>query len=364
MQGRLETQRQMILRHQAELQQEQQQQQQQIEELRQRRELFEAQQRFMAQENEQCEAQRRRDPQQPNVQQPWLWAHLFNQARQEQPPPAPAAPAPAAPAQAAVPVHTATIATAAATAKAAASGPATPQPPGAPRDWESESASDRKARHEKYATMAASSDTGKVSIQQQSKALVKAVEVQEEMVRYLRSFSFDPPDSEEQQAMDKRIEDLLEAHADLTKHLEFIGVAYDHGWEAAKIFYENRKIGKSKEISAAVKEAKKVKDKKSKSSTSSSSSSSSSSSDAKKAKKSNNSGSRSANSGWNYWPAAAFLAAQQQQYQAPAAYNYSAPFQASNFGPQRRFGGQRNFFCFRCGENSHGWQNCPKPLSK
>ena len=232
--------------------------------------------------------------------------------------------------------------------------PATPTPPGEPRSWEAESETERKTRHAKYATMAASTETNKTFIQQQSLAMIKSVICWEDTIMYFRSIK--EKDSKKKEAIDKRIEEALEAHLDLVKHLEFLGVAYDHGWEMARIFSDNRKIGKSKEISAAVKEAKRAKEKKGKFS----SSTPSSSSDTKTAKKNFGSGFRSGYGGLSYWPAVAAYAAQQQQIQQPVY----QPQPSSFFQPQRRFSGQRSFFCFRCGENTHGWQTCPKPLGK
>ena len=376
LQQQLQAQRNMIVQRQNQLQQTQREQEQQLEELERQQEQQEEQQQRLEQQRLNNRARRhshehdlsQEEAPAPNDmeamfrQAPWLLANMMQGI--PQPPPLPsqgksktAKKSRPTKEKRRIPAEEAAATTdpeSASDSDSSSAKSSTPTPPGEPRSWESESETERKTRHAKYATMAACTETNKTSIQQQSLAMIKSVIGWEDTIKYFRSLK--EKDGKKKEAIDKRIEEALEAHSDLVKHLEFLGVAYDHGWETARIFGDNRKIGKSKEISAAVKEAKQAKEKKGKALSSTASSSAYS----RKTKKNFGSGFRYGYGGPSYWPAVAAYATQQQQIQQPI-YQPQAP---SFLQPQRRFGGQRSFFCFRCGENTHGWQTCPKSLGK
>ena len=84
----------------------------------------------------------------------------------------------------------------------------------------------------------------------------KSVKNNEDMIAYFHTFFFSEYAKKEKEHAD-HLEAILQAHGDLVKHMDFLMVASNHRWDAAKIFADNHKIGKSKEVLGVFTEAKK-----------------------------------------------------------------------------------------------------------
>ena len=105
--------------------------------------------------------------------------------------------------------------------------------------------------------MAESSGSSNRAIQQQASAMVTSVASHENVVRFLRSLEIPPDDEDQAKQLADTIDSVQKARADLIKHFDFLGVAFDYGWDAAKIFKEDSCDATDKRIISAVNKAKK-----------------------------------------------------------------------------------------------------------
>ena len=217
-----------------------------------------------------------------------------------------------------------------------------PPPPGAIHPWEQETASEREKRHQRYKTMADASSHDKKAVQQQASAMVGSVFSQERIITYLRTLDLPADDPDGARDLAELIDTAQAARKDLLSHFEFLGVAHDHEWDAAKIYKEEPDETASKRVQAAVAKAKKKreaserdKQKKKQKRSSSSSSSNKRRSDAEKPSCSHSSTSCCP---------------------PPACHGHSQPY-------QKQFRSQ-NLPCIRCGDTAHHWRQCPKPATK
>ena len=99
----------------------------------------------------------------------------------------------------------------------------------------------------------------KRAIQQQASAMFSSVVSQERVISYLRTLEFPAADPAVVQAMAETIGMLQVGCQDLINHFEFLEVAHDHGWEAARIYREDLE-DTSKRVQQAVERAKKKKE--------------------------------------------------------------------------------------------------------
>ena len=216
-----------------------------------------------------------------------------------------------------------------------------PAPPGAIRAWEQESDAERSKRHDKYKKMSEASGNDKRAVQQQAVAMMSSVASQERVISYLRSLDLPPGEDDLAKELADTIEAVQSARQDLVDYFEFLGVAHDYGWDAAKIF-KDEPDDASKRIQSAVAKAKKKREasdreKKQKKKKSKSSSSSSGS------KRSHDSSDKASSSCTSH------CCQPVQCYQ---------PYQ------QKQFRSGQNLPCIRCGDTAHHWRQCPKPATK
>ena len=213
-----------------------------------------------------------------------------------------------------------------------------PTPPGAIRLWEQELEADRSKRHDKYKRMSDSTASDKKAIQQQASAMMTSVASQERVILYLRSLDL-PNDNDAVQDLPQTIDVLQSARQDLVDHFEFLGVAHDHGWDAARFYRDEPSDAVSKRVQSAVSRARKKKeaddrDKKKKKQKRSSSSHSSSSSFKRRSSESEKSCKCSAASSSSACCAPCYG---------------SQPY-------QRQFRSNQNLPCIRCGDTAHHWR--------
>ena len=187
--------------------------------------------------------------------------------------------------------------------------------------------------------MAAATGSDKRAIQQQASAMMDSVLNQERVISYLRSLDLPPGDDGNLQQMADTIEAVQLSRQQLVSHFEFLGVAYDHGWDAAKIYREDPEDA-SKRVQSAVSKAKRKKEAEDKERKKKKQKRSSSSSYSKKKKESSDSSEKHA--------------CAHSSHCCPPSYQ---PY-------QRQFRAGQNLPCIRCGDTAHHWRQCPKPASK
>ena len=179
---------------------------------------------------------------------------------------------------------------------------------------------------------------------QQASAIFDSLVAQEKTVSFLRTLDLAAADPDRIRSVADLIDSLQTGRQRLVDHFEFLGVAHDHGWDAARIYREDPPEDASKRVLNAVSKAKKKKDaddreKKKKRR------SSSSSSFAKRRRDSDNSDKSCTHS----HSSSSHHCCSQQQYQQPY---------------QRQFRAGQNLPCIRCGDTAHHWRQCPKPATK
>ena len=178
---------------------------------------------------------------------------------------------------------------------------------------------------------------------QQASAIFGSLVSQENTVAFLRTLDLPPEDDATIRTIASLIDSLQTGRQQLVDHFEFLGVAFDHGWEAARIYREDPPEDASKRVLNAVSKAKKKKeaddrDKKKKKRRSSSSA------PVKRRRDSDNSEkscSHSSSSHHHCCP--------QPQWQQPY---------------QKQFRAGQNLPYIRCGDTAHHWRQCPKPATK
>ena len=203
--------------------------------------------------------------------------------------------------------------------------------------------------------MSEASGSDKRAIQHQSSAMASSVINQELAITYLRSLDLPLDDEPQAKSLAETIDALQQSRKDLVDYLEYIGVAHDFGWDAAKIYRDEPDDAVSKRIQSAVSKAKKKresaeKDKKKKKAKRSSSSSSSSGTTSKRSRSN-----ASEKSGASCSHAAASSCCSGSQNHYHSGY---VPYH------QRQFRAGQNLPCIRCGDTAHHWRQCPKPATK
>lgn len=184
----------------------------------------------------------------------------------------------------------------------------------------------------------------KRAIRQQASAITSSVLSQEKVILYLRSLDL-PEGAEGDGAGDhaRALADMIDcvqsARQDLVSYMEFLGVAHDYGWDAARIYHEEPNDA-SKRIQSAVAKAQKKreaaeKEKKKKKSRRSSSSNSSSK------RKRESDGDKSS-----------------------CSHSHSSSHCCQSQPYQKQFRSTQNLPCIRCGDTAHHWRQCPKPATK
>ena len=178
---------------------------------------------------------------------------------------------------------------------------------------------------------------------QQASAIFDSLLSQEKTIAFLRTLDLPADDAERIQSVASLIDSLQTGRQRLVDHFEFLGVAHDHGWEAARIYREDPPEDASKRVLNAVSKAKKKKeadDREKKKKKKRSSSSSSSYSKRRRDSDANDKSCSHSHSASHCCP--------QPQYQ---------PY-------QRQFRAGQNLPCIRCGDTAHHWRQCPKPATK
>ena len=113
-----------------------------------------------------------------------------------------------------------------------------------------------RRRHTRY-KMAEASSHDKRTVQQQASAMMGSVISQERLITYLRSLDLPLDDPDGARELADLIDSAQTARKDLVSHFEFLGVAHDHEWDAARIYKDEPDETASKRVQAAVAKAKK-----------------------------------------------------------------------------------------------------------
>ena len=189
--------------------------------------------------------------------------------------------------------------------------------------------------------MAEASAPEKKAIMQQASAIFGSVISQENTIAFLRTLDLPVHDEANIGAIASLIDSLQSGRQELVNHFEFLGVAFDHGWDAARLYRDDPPEDASKRVLSAVSKAKKKKeaddrDKKKKRRSASSSAS-------KRRRDSDNSDKSCSHSGSHHH------CCPQPQWQQPY---------------QKQFRAGQNLPCIRCGDTAHHWRQCPKPATK
>ena len=193
--------------------------------------------------------------------------------------------------------------------------------------------------------MAEVSTHDKRTVQQQASAMVGSLLSQERLITYLRSLDLPVEDQEGARELASLIDAAQSARQDLVAHFEFLGVAHDHEWDAARIYKDEPDETASKRVQAAVAKAKKKHE----------------SDDREKKKKqqqkrsSSRSSSNKRRSDSSDKPSCSHASAS-TCCPPPACSGHSQPY-------QKQFRSQA-LPCIRCGDTAHHWRQCPKPAIK
>ena len=108
--------------------------------------------------------------------------------------------------------------------------------------------------------MAEASAPEKKAIMQQASAIFDSLLSQEKTIAFLRTLDLPADDAERIHSVATLIDSLQIGRQRLVDHFEFLGVAHDHGWEAARIYREDPPEDTSKRVLNAVAKAKKKKE--------------------------------------------------------------------------------------------------------
>ena len=223
------------------------------------------------------------------------------------------------------------------------------------RNWEKETPKQRATRYKKYEKMSESTEPEKQSVRHQVGAMYRSIIAQEKVVEHLRSLRYE--DATEEQTQDNKdlLEEVLAARKELVERTNYLEVAHDYDWDAAKVYREMKEANPSSIVLKAVTESKKRK----------AAVGGKKDTEEKKKKKPEAASSSGPSSGGSWRGAqhyAAYHPPVQQQYWQPQYSGYHAPYppaapynrQANQFRQTPRPAG-----CFTCGEASHGFRRCP-----
>ena len=193
--------------------------------------------------------------------------------------------------------------------------------------------------------MAEASGTEKRAIMQQASAIYESVLSQERTVAFLRTLDLPAEDDGTVRTVAELIDALQSARKRLVDHFEFLGVAHDHGWEAARIYREDPPEDASKRVLNAVSKAKKKKE----------------SEDRDKKKKKQQRRSSSSSSKRRHDSSEASEKTCSHSHSHGSSHHCCA----SHYQPyQKQFRAGQNLPCIRCGDTAHHWRQCPKPATK
>ena len=195
--------------------------------------------------------------------------------------------------------------------------------------------------------MAEASNPEKRAIMQQASAIFDSLVAQEKTVSFLRTLDLAAADADRIRSVADLIDSLQTGRQRLVDHFEFLGVAHDHGWDAARIYREDPPEDASKRVLNAVSKAKKKKDADDREKKKKKRRSSSSASYSKRRRDSDNSDKSCSHS--HSHASSSHHCCSQPQYQQPY---------------QRQFRAGQNLPCIRCGDTAHHWRQCPKPATK
>ena len=191
--------------------------------------------------------------------------------------------------------------------------------------------------------MSEASGSDKRAIQQQASAIMSSVISQEKVISYLRSLDL-PEGGDEAAEHARNLADLIDtvhsARQDLVNYMDFLGVAHDYGWDAARIYHDEPDDASSKRVQSAVAKAKKKREASEKD---------------KKKKKSRRSSSYSS----------AKRKKDSEPEKSSCSHAHSSSHCCQGHQPyQRQFRSSQNLPCIRCGDTAHQWRQCPKPATK
>ena len=188
--------------------------------------------------------------------------------------------------------------------------------------------------------MAEATAPEKRAIMQQASAIFGSLVSQEKTVAFLRTLDLPAEDEDTIRSIASLIDGLQSGRQSLVDHFEFLGVAFDHGWDAARIYREDPPEDASKRVLNAVTKAKKKKEADER--------------DKKKKKRrlpSSNSSKRRRDSD----------ASEKSCSHATSHHCCPQPYQQPY---QKQFRAGQNLPCIRCGDTAHHWRQCPKPATK
>ena len=223
------------------------------------------------------------------------------------------------------------------------------------KNWEKETPKQRATRYKKYEKMSESTEPDKQSVRHQVGAMYKSIIAQEKVVEHLRSLRYEDATDEQTQDNKDLLEEVLAARKELVERTNYLEVAHDYDWDAAKVYREMREANPSSIVLKAVTESKKRK------------AAVGGKKDTEEKKKKPEAAASAGSSSGGSWRGAPHYAAYHppappSQYWQPQYSGYHAPYppaapynrQANQFRQNTRPAG-----CFTCGEASHGFRRCP-----
>ena len=235
------------------------------------------------------------------------------------------------------------------------------------RNWEKETPKQRAVRYRKYEKMAENTDSDKQSVKHQVSAMYRSVIAQEKMIEYLRATRNNGSSGEQAQNKKDMIEEILTARKELVERINYLEVAHDYDWDAAKVYREMREANPSSIVLKAVTEAKKRK------------AAGKKEPEEKRKRKAEHHGAThhggSVNNAWrshSNYAGFQYAAPQQQYWPQQQQFQYQMPQPQTAFAPPppAPYGRQTNAFrptrqggCFYCGDSSHGFRRCPNAQS-
>ena len=192
--------------------------------------------------------------------------------------------------------------------------------------------------------MSEATGTEKKAIMQQASAIFASLVNQEQTITFLRTLDLPADDAGTVRVIADLIESLHNSRQQLVDHFEFLGVAFDHGWDAAHIYREDPPEDTSKRVLNAVSKARKKKE-----------------ADEREKKKKKNRSSSSSGSGASKRRRDSTDSSGQGCSHSHAS-SHCCPPQWQPYHKQFRAG--QNLPCIRCGDTAHHWRQCPKPTTK
>ena len=125
------------------------------------------------------------------------------------------------------------------------------------KNWEKETPKQCATRHKKYEKMSETTDNDKQSVKHQVGCMYKSVVAQEKVVELLRSLRYQGASEEQVQENKDLLEEVLAARKELVDRIQYLEVAHDYDWDAAKVFLKMREANPSSIVLKAVKSSSK-----------------------------------------------------------------------------------------------------------